>query len=375
MSSDILKSFAETPVRETSGSMSSNRFDYQKNWSLCELLELHANQDDYLMVFEHHEDVVVFDSQSDPSGVIFYQVKSKKSGNWTVGALTTSKKESPSIIEKLYENYKRFSDIAEVSLIFSSNQPLSAKLRNGDKSIDLGRVSFSCLSDKEKEKIRSAVEPPSQEYCNLHGLSTIETQKSDLRLSNHTSIAKGKLVEFFENLHPESQVHISLVYKTFFDEIRRKTNHEREIGNDSELLRHKAIGRSDFERMIVTVLNRRNDDDLWNDASNVLSTENFHFQQIRRIRQCWQEYIVAKMDSTNEFHAQFSNDVICEVSSHDGEYGIKTFGDLAEKIIPALSKKYKNEYDDEYVRSAILYEALRNEPISKTDTKLTEEEK
>ena len=74
MSNDFLESFVKKPVRESSGSRSSNRFDYQKNWSLCELLELHSRNSEYLMVFEHHEDIVVFDSQTTPLDAIFYQV-------------------------------------------------------------------------------------------------------------------------------------------------------------------------------------------------------------------------------------------------------------------------------------------------------------
>ena len=57
MSNNFLESFVGKPVRESSGSRSANRFDYQKNWSLCELLALHANSEDFLMVLEHHEEV------------------------------------------------------------------------------------------------------------------------------------------------------------------------------------------------------------------------------------------------------------------------------------------------------------------------------
>lgn len=140
MGSDFLKDFVDKPVRENSGSRSSNRFDYQKNWSLCELLELHSENTDYLMVFEHHEDVVVIDRQSSPSTATFYQVKTRNSGNWTVGSLTKSKSKddkTQSILGKLYENHIHFPDSAE-RLVFTSNQPFSAKLQSGEKAIDIG---------------------------------------------------------------------------------------------------------------------------------------------------------------------------------------------------------------------------------------------
>jgi hypothetical protein len=43
--------------RDTSGSLAADRFEYQRNWALCELLRLHATGNDYVVTFDHHEDV------------------------------------------------------------------------------------------------------------------------------------------------------------------------------------------------------------------------------------------------------------------------------------------------------------------------------
>ncbi|MEW7986723.1 MAG: dsDNA nuclease domain-containing protein [Candidatus Thiodiazotropha sp.] len=371
---DFLSSFADKPVRETSGSRSSNRFDYQKNWSLCELLELHAKKPDYLMVFEHHDDIVVFDSPENPSQAIFYQVKSKKSGHWTIGELTRKKSGSASIFAKLYQNHLEFKDNAH-RLVFTSNQPLSAKLKNGDKSLDKARVTFCQLSDKEKQKVHSSVEPDSQNYCDLIGLNKIETEKCELRLEEHTIIAKGKLVEFFESLYPKEEINISLVYKTFFDEIRRKTNYEIQISGVSDLLKHKCVSRTDFEYMIGAVIKRTNDTALWSEASDTLNAEGYSFTEKRKIRSNWQQYIIAKMDASDELHIRFSEDVRAELKKVNIENNLMTFKDLAKATSGSLRKKYSKEYNDDYINAAILYEVLRNDPISSVDKKFTEEEK
>lgn len=39
--------------REKSGPRSSNRFDFQKEWAICKLLELHQTDDDYLLVLDY----------------------------------------------------------------------------------------------------------------------------------------------------------------------------------------------------------------------------------------------------------------------------------------------------------------------------------
>jgi len=372
MAGDFLESFVNKPVRESSGSRSSNRFDYQKDWSLCELLELHSKRTDYLMVFEHHDDIVVFDSQFNPSDAIFYQVKTKASGNWTVGALT--KDDDKSILGKLYDNHLSFPDNAKY-LVFTSNQPLSAKLKNGTKSIDMGFVTFSDLSEKDKEKIQSSIEPKEQEYSDFEGLKKIRTEKNELRLSDHTAITKGKLVEFFEDLHPENEVHISLVYKTFFDEIRRKTNFENPIGNVPDLLRHKSIVYSDFENMIGTVIKKRSDGELWGEASSLLSSEGFTFLDIRLIRTNWLEYVINRMDVSDEMHLKFCENIRNEVCKIDADGNLTSFKDIAESISNAIIGKYVDDYNNEYFNAAILYEVLRDDPVSATNKEFTEEAK
>jgi hypothetical protein len=52
--------------RETSGARTANRFDYQDDWAFCQILELHEADDDYVVVFDYHDDVLVLDSATDP---------------------------------------------------------------------------------------------------------------------------------------------------------------------------------------------------------------------------------------------------------------------------------------------------------------------
>ncbi|BFM18933.1 dsDNA nuclease domain-containing protein (plasmid) [Maricurvus nonylphenolicus] len=319
------------------------------------------------MVFEYHDDIVVFDSQNDPSEVIFYQVKSKTSGNWTIGALTKENKGSPSILAKLYDNYQSFPENT-TKLVFTSNQPLSTKLKNGDKALEMKRVKFSQLSNKDKEKLQSALEPESQNFCNIHGLQKIETEKNDLRIDDHSVTTKGKLVEFFEKVHPESEINISLVYKTFFDEIRRKSNYEKKVDHTADLLAHKSIGRSEFQTMIGAVTQRTSDSDLWQEASHVLNAESFSFHEIRKIKSSWQQYIVNKMNVTDDLHLRLSDDVLSVIEC-PSRSNTNTLKELVDSSLPFLMEAHSENYDEPYVKAAIVYEALRNDPISEVDKK------
>src|SRR6186713_2202824 len=78
--------------RETSGSKTSKRFDFQKNWALCKLLECHKSGKPYALILDYHDDVLLLDSESDPKAVHFYQVKTKEDGHWTLTLLLKRKK-------------------------------------------------------------------------------------------------------------------------------------------------------------------------------------------------------------------------------------------------------------------------------------------
>ena len=375
MTSDLLNLFTKKTPRENSGSRSANRFDYQKNWSLCELLSLHSQNDDYLMVFEHHEDVVVLNSQFSPSSAIFYQVKTKKPGNWTVGSLSKADKHGQSIIGKLYTNYDHFPDFVE-ELVFSSNHGLSAKLANGEKGVDCKTIKFVQFTSKDKEKIRNAAEESNKDFCDIKGLEKIAIIQADLPLANHTEITKGKLVEFFEREHPKNTVHVALIYKTIFDEIRRKTNYEQSCTDSAELIEKKAISQSEFEGIIGIILTGRTANELWTEANQILVAEGFKALEIRSLRAQWQKYVVDSMNASDESLDKLQEKIqscLEDIESSSTDLSVK---DLQKEILGRVRlSDYFDWYDDQYIRAAILYEVLRDDSVSKVNKKPKEEAK
>ena len=77
--------------RETSGSRSANRFDFQKDWAILKLFELHQCKDDYLLVLDYHDDVMVLDSEHDPQSA-FLSIKTKDNGVWKLNDIVRTKK-------------------------------------------------------------------------------------------------------------------------------------------------------------------------------------------------------------------------------------------------------------------------------------------
>src|ERR1035437_9711941 len=119
-SPSLLDQLVQVAPREVSGSRSSNRSDYQKSWAFCLLLKLHKTGQHYLVLFDYHDDVVVLDSAANPTAMDFYQVKTKKCGNWTATLLLKREKganDEPlnSIPGKMYSNKIAFPTTAKTS--------------------------------------------------------------------------------------------------------------------------------------------------------------------------------------------------------------------------------------------------------------------
>ena len=369
---EFLDKFSEQKPRESSGASSSNRFDYQQNWAFCELIDLHLKGEDYLMVFEHHEDIVVLNSESSPSSAKFYQVKSKKSGNWTVNSLVKNKSddESSSIIAKLYCNQKLFPDNAE-ELVFASNQGISNTLECGNKGLDFDIISFNQLTNIDKEKVWESIKGENDSYCDLHGLNKLIFLRSSLRLEDHEQLTKGKLVDFFNTLFPDRPAHVALAYQTIFDEIRRKTNFEEIPKNSAELRRRKSISRTEFSHMTGLVAQSRTSNELWLEAVQHLSACGVGPLAQRKFKQYWDIYIVDRMNVSNEQLMAIKADIGQTVANQlntDENAGMDI---LMEAVLAAVNDK--SGYSDDYIKAATIYEVINYDPISSANPKFKDE--
>jgi hypothetical protein len=68
--------------RERSGSQTSARYDFQTNFAILKLVELREGAQDFRVVVDLFDDLMVLDSALAPTAVRFYQIKSKDAGDW-----------------------------------------------------------------------------------------------------------------------------------------------------------------------------------------------------------------------------------------------------------------------------------------------------
>lgn len=365
MSSKLMKQIVDRPPRETSGSRSANRFDFQKNWIICRILDLHLNDKAYLIVCDYHEDVVQFDKEIDPSSVSYYQIKTLTAKNWTVSALLSRSKGKDgkpldSILGKLYSNHLITQNATE-SLNFVSNALFKMKLNNDKDSLSLNKIACRELSDEEKVKITEKLAVEFDGKCSLPDEPVLFFEVTPLSVQDHSGHTKGKVAEFL-NVYIPGKSHIVVpLYKTLFDEVRRQTTYEGRINNFDDLKNKKGIGKSKVSEFLAVASRSVNFDEIWEEVRERLVSERVSPLDVRQLRSAWSEYEVARMDASNE-HLQHTRSQVSAVASEILKASSKIkLTDLMEQVLlQANMLNLISSYSSDYIKAMLLLDVYEN---------------
>lgn len=343
---DLKEQMASRP-RETGGSRASNRIDYQKDWALCQLLELHESRDDYALVIERHDDVVVLDSPTMPRRADFTQVKTKDSGAWTVTQLLKVEKSKAekgkkvekkmSFLAKMYGN-RLICEGHEITASFLSNARFGVRLANGEDGMNRLEICFSDLSADDLSKVKKGLKDEYALKDEPDCCGFMYLKVSDLALDDHEGHAKGKIAEFLERRNGGEPQPVAAFYRTLFGHVKRKTNHEAEITCFDDLLARKAITKAEFQDILDKLPNPRNFDAVRSEISGQLRHEGMAASTIMGIFDDWKLHEVGRMDQKNTtLHALIhaANSAADAVKAEGGERSLTQLLDGALAMLAA----------------------------------------
>ena len=122
---------------------------------------------------------------------------------------------------------------------------------------------------------------------------------TDLSLLDHAVHTQGKLVSFLERTRPTNRYSIGALYRSLFEEIKRRTNYERDGLDLPGLLEHKAISKSFFADLLNRLPESKNFDALWLSIAAQLSAEGVPYGSILVLKQNCTRYEIERMDPSN----------------------------------------------------------------------------
>jgi sporulation protein YlmC with PRC-barrel domain len=347
--------------REKSGSRSSNRFDFQKEWALCKLFELHRTQGDYLLVMDYHEDVLLLNSEETPTEISFYQLKSKDPGIWKLNDLIKRKKGAngplTSIVGKLY-NCKLIFGKHTLSLTLISNARFEVELeKDGEKSSNKKIIPFSNI---KKNQLSTIIKSIKEEHSLLNDPEFVDItflEVTDLNIRDREPYMIGKLHQFLTELSPKGKFRVDFIYGKLFNEIKRKNDYEWDLDSFEEVKKYKSISRSEFENMLKQFDIDNRCDKAWESIEKKLNADGTDFRVILNLQGTWRDYEIDKMDYSNQ-HLQ---DIKKAISSLLEPYKNHPTRNLYEDVVEPIYKEFLIQqpiciYGEYYIKVMILME-------------------
>lgn len=243
----------EFPPDDNSGSSSSNRFAYQKNWALYKMLELEQLGRDYMIVMDYHEDIVIIDASIEGNNIDFYQVKTKKGDYWRPTDLLATAKDANgniknSILGKLLKHSIDFTKARDYYFVTDSFLRPENYIKG--KDFDDAKIPFAKLTPEiqksAKQKIKKEIKDIKVDVWKHFYIS-----QQQLSVDNYKNAIIGLIQEFIDNRLPKAEISSSTLYDSLYSEIESVQDYEGYISDEKVLTARKSFKNSDFKIYIA----------------------------------------------------------------------------------------------------------------------------
>lgn len=264
-----LDKLASIHPKENAGASSSNRFEYQINWGLHRLLQLEKAHEDYVMILDYHDDIVICNSEKQEDYIDFYQIKTRTYSRWGIRQLceADSKESKDEGCENTKNSNNSDKDSNDNNVKVANKLSIIAKLLSHTKTFDDTRnlyfitneyitfthnkkyVEFKSLDEISKksiiERISKQVEGLDEEAFNK-----LIFVRTTLPESGYRDMMTGEIVRFLkENWHLATDA--DEVYINLTSWLRKQSNYENLVDNREELLKFKSITHKEFNDYLI----------------------------------------------------------------------------------------------------------------------------
>lgn len=340
------KILSEKP-REESGSKTSRKYQFQKDLSLYILLKEHVTRDDYLFLFDFHEDLVISNSSNALEDLECIQIKSKDKGNWTINDLTKQPSGKNSIIGKLYNNRIVFEDAVK-SLTFMSNGTYSFNnLKSGSNSKTLTEIPAQDLSDVERQKCDNTI-------ISEHAITKSEFKKlgqfkvTSLSNSESSTHCVGALASLINSLNPSSKINSQLAYEQVFREITRKTNEtvgDKTFKHISDIFKIKGLSKAQFIEFLKKAGLYKSVEEEWSEIKTSLESDVISHIELLKFKNAWRDMSARLIaDSSSIPLRKLKNDIADAIEKEEANISKMKLLEIVNYLYKLISDKSYGEY-------------------------------
>lgn len=281
--------------REKSGSKTSSRFEFQANYSILKILDLHEGGDDYRAFFDHFDDLTILDSSNSPTRIEFFQIKGRDAAkHWTIKQLVKKEKKGTpptSIIGKMYKNAVDFSDDVN-HITFVSNASFKVTLADGTMTTtDDVSISGSDLHASEIHLIDATLETdfPSPRNPVCKGILFLE--RTNLPLQEQATFVTGRLVELLEKYAEQESFPIKALYDVLFQNVMTRAGNTQQSTSLDELHQNKSLSRLEISALFEKAATKRSFQESWTLIAQELTAGNYSTVKMIRVQNAALRYL------------------------------------------------------------------------------------
>lgn len=242
-------------VDTAAGSRSYNRLDMQVSQTLHMAIELY-DELNYLLILDHYDDITLFDLDSDPIAVCYYQMKTSED------TITIDAAISEGWLAKLYAQLNRPEKwiVKELGLI--TNTPLEVKYilhsnqkRNNKKTSKLSadHTKLTKLPQSVQDRIKADIAKKCGIPVAQVDLSKYAHLRTTLTIERHKDIVEKEVQDFLYVKYPRITVDtVKGIYSSLIDILTKRQEYEC-MPSDAELeevKRFKGFAKTELTHVI-----------------------------------------------------------------------------------------------------------------------------
>ena len=241
-----------------SGSLAYNRLDMQISQTLHMAIELYPTLD-YLFILDYYDDISIFDHESNPTTVSYYQLKTNEE------SISISTALSEDWIAKLHHHLEDPQWlVTELGLI--TNCPLKitstfedehGKKKSHTDSYTAERTPFNQFNANTIAAIKKDIAEKLRISESDVDLSKFVHMRTTLSIPKHNEIVEQEVNDFLRSKHPKITLELAkTIFTTMMELLRKRQSYELLGDNESfeEVRKKKGFSRNDINRIIDKAL-------------------------------------------------------------------------------------------------------------------------
>lgn len=364
----------KTPQREVAGSDAYAAFEFQLMFGVELLFEQFDKIDDFAVLFEFHDDIVLLTGAENPSEIEFFQLKHSTKGNWTLAKLTRNPKKlksgqkAQSILQKLYGNVREFSGYSKNGQVVSN--AYCSEFGQSESA------QFDTMPDKEQEKLLAHIQsvyPDAKSNC----LDVIGFRRTELDKTACHELVKGRVHSFLQSKIGGDAFQLEACTNAIVTQCRLKN---KKLAADvpgvvSEIVKQKGISRADVELWLTDIASNKNAPE-WSFIQTHLGGH-WGFLEANNVRLAYENFKVEALDSGNDAQNVLVAKIrqALEVSSVSEPIGAFVDGLITSNGLASVSKDCG--YSEAQLKAMVIYEIFRSQQagtVQKADTQHAEKD-